>query len=331
MKNLTSLITSHTWESYSIKGVWSKAVNCRKLLFAKVIGALINFARKLGKHPIDDLLVIYKAKCVSVALYGAGIWGHVNVESLQQVENGFLKYLLAVPNSTATYTCHAELGLPYLSDLIKIQPILLWHRVWTGATTGLNPDVIKDCLNLHQAKRIPWLAYIKNFMQDLDHSAFFDNPETLSCLTRRESIRLSSNIMKPSVRTNQLLLTKAGIQPYLLFTHGNYDRLLLTRLRLGNFHNLVTFPQPNDWSHFLCPCPCDDTAVQSTIHIIFFCKFYILFRKMWILPHLKLQGLRLCRPAFIKLLFLDDEIVTDHIAKYLKGVVRIRKTMQGPT
>lgn len=243
------------------------------------MAALVNFTRKLGKQPIVDLIKIYKAKCISTAKYGAGIWGYADVQPLQLVENVFLRYLLAVPNSTASYICHTELGLPYVSDLIKIQPVLLWHKIWSSTTISFNRDVINECLKLQRVSRIPWLNYVKNVMADLGCREYFSNLASITLISRKvlktacmdllETIRFSTDT-KPSVRETQLLLIQPGVQPYLATVKGSYDRMLLTRFRLGNFYRMIQFPNINDWSWFLCPSPCDDTSTQAIIHILFF-------------------------------------------------------------
>lgn len=109
------------------KGTWQQAIKARKLLFMRTTTALVNFSQEMGKRPPMELIKIYQAKCVSTAIYRAGIWGYCNVSEIQRVQNVFLRYLLAVPCSTSTYICHTELGLQYNTDIIRVQPLLLWH------------------------------------------------------------------------------------------------------------------------------------------------------------------------------------------------------------
>lgn len=58
----------------------------------KSTAALANFARKLGRGPPVELLHIFQAKCVSIATYGAGVWGYRDTKSIQQVDNTFLNF-----------------------------------------------------------------------------------------------------------------------------------------------------------------------------------------------------------------------------------------------
>lgn len=115
--------------NFKSKGSWAPATRSRKLALQRAIGALMNFSKKLGGRPVHELLDIYKSKCISTATYGAGIWGIADVQEIQRLENSFVRYLLALPSSTATFICHMELGLTYVTDIIKINPLLLWYKV----------------------------------------------------------------------------------------------------------------------------------------------------------------------------------------------------------
>lgn len=187
------------------------------------------------------------------------------------------------------------------------------------------------------ALKIPWVKFVWGFMNDLGHPDYFTNPSAMLVTSRKalkkeglqllDTIRLAGEIQKPSVKQHQLTLTTLGMEPYLSFAPGGFDRFLLTRFRLGNVHRLMTFPTMNDWSRNLPPCPCDKCSAQSTIHIVLFCKCYIELRKVWIIPLLKYRGLRQCRPALITLQLLENKHIAWRIAMFLKRVLQQRKSM----
>lgn len=106
-------------------GSWGPAIRSRTLSFKRAMAALMIFARKMGKRPPEILLKIYQAKCISTAIYGAGVWGACDSSSIQKVENAFLRFFLAIPQCTPVFNCHSELGIGHVSDLISMQPILL--------------------------------------------------------------------------------------------------------------------------------------------------------------------------------------------------------------
>lgn len=146
--------------------------------------------------------------------------------------------------------------------------------------TSFNRDIINDCLRLHRVFSIPWLNYIRNFMTDIGHPEYFARPDSIvsiskktlkvDCLAHLQSNRLSLEIVKPSVLENQMLMSWHGLQPYLVYVSGSYDRMLLTHFCLGSFHRLTSFPVTDVWSKNLDVCPCDDLSQQSMMHILLF-------------------------------------------------------------
>lgn len=56
---------------------------------------------------------------------------------------------------------HEELAIEYVSDLIQFHPLSLWFSVWIKKDLELNRVIVKDCLNLDHANKIPWLKYVK--------------------------------------------------------------------------------------------------------------------------------------------------------------------------
>lgn len=76
------------------------------------------------------MLNLYRSRCISAGVYGAGFWVSNKADILQHTENEFLCRLLSVPGGTATLICHEELGMPYLEDHIGLSLLLLWVKIW---------------------------------------------------------------------------------------------------------------------------------------------------------------------------------------------------------
>lgn len=53
----------------------------------------------------------------------------------------------------------------------------------TSTKTTFNQDIIKDSLKLQQVFNIPWLKYIKDFMNDLGHPEYYDDPGSIFFVT----------------------------------------------------------------------------------------------------------------------------------------------------
>lgn len=82
------------------------------------------------------MVAIYKAKSVTMATYGAGLWGYANGHALQIEENTFLKRLLYLPPYAANTIVHNEFDLQFLEDLLLVRPLLLWLSLWAKEETS---------------------------------------------------------------------------------------------------------------------------------------------------------------------------------------------------
>ncbi|KAJ1217697.1 hypothetical protein NDU88_005288, partial [Pleurodeles waltl] len=132
---------------------------------------------------------------------------------------------------------------------------------------------------------------------------------------------------KPNVIHNQIILSTEAIQPYLMSVINPRHRFVLTRLRLDTFHRLVTFPTMNDWSTTLKACPCDAKSLQTTIHVVLFCKLYAKQRKRLVAPLLRLINLPQCRTAYASLQVLSSIEICGTLANFLCSVLSTRKRM----
>lgn len=78
---------------------WEPLITARACHTSRAVDGLFRFACKLGHKPVRELVTFYKAKCLSVATYRAGVWGHHKSRQLQVLENKFIERLVMTPNS----------------------------------------------------------------------------------------------------------------------------------------------------------------------------------------------------------------------------------------
>lgn len=274
---------------FNSKGTWNSHINLCKLKFVKSVEAIFRFSQKIGKKPVREILKLYGSKCITGTCYGGALWGMSDITPLQTLENQFLRRLLAVPTSTATIILHRETDTPYISDLISVAALTLWHRIWTREETHFTRDIILDCLIQDYCKKISWLNYIYDILKECNLAANFKIPEAIQYFTRRElkkrlfENRATSRDMAQSTKTCITSYLEGplfpGIQPYLIFTTNIQYRFYFTRLRLNTLHYQVAFPKMGKWSVNLPKCPCDGRSPQTTVHFLLFCHFYRDIRK----------------------------------------------------
>lgn len=172
-----NILSNGNW-THELTNVHSKMI--------KSTHGIFRFASKLGDLRIKDMVDIYKARCVAIALYGAGVCGHTCSKILQQEENLFFKTPFKFTNSASIEITHQEVGLDYLSVWIAMHPLLLWRSIWAKDETKFTQTVIKDCLLLDKSLCIPWLKYIIDLYSDLFKLPIHDDPGQVINISKQE-------------------------------------------------------------------------------------------------------------------------------------------------
>lgn len=72
-----------------------------KLLeMTRSMGAIANYAHRLGTGSPGTILKLYNSFCISKALYGSEVWGYMAANKLQTAENKYFRRIVNVPQST---------------------------------------------------------------------------------------------------------------------------------------------------------------------------------------------------------------------------------------
>lgn len=140
---------------------WEHLIVARIQHASRIIEGLFRFACKLGHKPVAKMLTLYKSKCMSVATFGAGVWGYHKSSQIQILENTFLKRLLMIPSRSSTSFCHSEVGLHYGKDRINIAPLILWGKIWTSEDLLVSRSILIDCMNLDIQCHSPGFVMLK--------------------------------------------------------------------------------------------------------------------------------------------------------------------------
>lgn len=277
---------------------------------------------------------VYNAKCVPMATYGCDIWGYCDSKEIQGAENSFMRRVLSVPVSTPIFNAHEDLGMGYISDLVAVAPLLRWLRIWAQPAPNLNQQILLDCLNLGRVLDIPWINYIKTQMVSLGCPNLFLSPAPLgktaikvfkhNFLARRTGLRDDIELIKPKVRSFEILSLCHQMQPYLTFINRPYHLFVLIRFRHNMVIWLLTFPKGYSKEGSLGPCPCDDFSKQDILHVMFFCAFYNSLRRKFILPLLRGCNFTQVRPALVYLQMFASPLTCFGVASFLTGAIRQR-------
>lgn len=224
------------------------------------------------------------------------------------------------------------MGLGYVTDLLRVAPLICWLKTWLNPEITLNHLILWDCVSLDKASCVPWLAYVKSMFGKIEHPDLFNSPERIKkedvkwikshflniLMMEREELELK----KPLVRAHFLTLTSLSIEPHLRLVTKPFHRWLLTRFCFNLIH--LTLGTSPGWGkpENLGPCQCDNFSPQDTMHFIMFCEYYSDIRKKFLLPFLRDKGSLQVRPALLYLQMLSNTRDIFHIASFLVAAVR---------
>lgn len=147
-----STVSSFTYLGvlFDERSSWAPQFRAKKNAVIRSTSALLGFTQRLGARPFEAILSIYRSKCLAIAMYGSAIWGYKQLDGVQLAENRFLRTLLCVPQSTPTFAIHQELGLGYVTDLLRVAPLVCWLKTWLNPDITLNHQILRDC--------VPWIG-----------------------------------------------------------------------------------------------------------------------------------------------------------------------------
>lgn len=312
---------------------WGPQIRKNRGAMDRANTAFFNFATKIRRKPIGAMLKVYQAKSLAIASYGSEIWGYNKATSLQVAENKFFKRLLSAPQSLSNMVAHEELGVQFLCDTLALRPIVFWLKCWLNPELTVTHIIIQECITLDKASRIPWLSYIKCSLEEIGRLELYYKPNKItrndvelvkaSYLGLRKGNRDEQELKKDSVRRHIMLKTIPLAEPYLLGSLSTHEKFLLTRFRTHTLHLLLARPKGFHIGQELVPCGCDGLSPQDLLHFMFFCKFYSVPRKHFLVPVLKRMSFRQVRPALLYLQLLKEDCIF-FVVGYLKSIIKSR-------
>lgn len=315
---------------------WGPQICKNRAAMERANAAVFHFASKVGKKPVGAMLKIYQAKSLAIASYGSEIWGHTDIKPLQVAENKFLKRLLSVPQSLSNLVVHEELGVQYLSDSLSLRPIVFWLKCWLNPELTLTHSIIRECMGLEKMSHISWFTHLKESLAEIGRVELFHNPEKItkkdvelvktSYLALREWKRDERELIKGTIRAFIMIKTTPQTEPYLLGSLSNHEKFLLTRFRTNTLHLLLARPKGFHLGQTLVSCGCDHVSPQDLLHFVFFCNFYSMPRKYFLVPILKRLNFRHVRPALLHLQLLREDCLF-FVVGFLKSIIKSRACM----
>jgi sorting nexin-29 len=118
--------------------------------------------------PVDIVLDLFEKTVAPILMYGCEVWGFDIIDTLQQTQLKFLKYVLKLKKSTPSVMVFGETGIFPISIAIKSRMLCYWLRLCNNPYSMKLSSVVYRCLynmyvcNLHKNAYLSSIELILN-------------------------------------------------------------------------------------------------------------------------------------------------------------------------
>lgn len=310
---------------------WDSHLNKMLLNHKRITGTLLKEQRASSMKPIGTVLEIYAARGVSSALYGAELWGALNMSQLTLSENNFFRNLMSLQASAPTIPLQLDLGCRTIEDQARLRPLLLWARIWRVKALTSYAEGLREILDSSSWAKVRWLRDIKALLLNLGLGESWEQRSAPPKSTLKK-MYWSWITEKRNTKTNLCRATRSFLlikdapsrEIYLDIISIPWDRALFFKFRTGSLpiREFTSRWKPPYQTVSSCPfCP---TRPESIGHMFFECPAYKLPRRKWIKPVCLILGARRCADA-LRILQTDTcVLIVSAVAKFLGWTWRIR-------
>lgn len=146
-----------------------KFTECKKQLYLQSQRAMFSIIRKsrLKQLPIDVQLHIFDSTVLPILLYGCEVWGHENVDVLENLQLKFYRYILHLKNSTPICMLRGKLGRISIDCEIKKRMINMWTKLLDATCANkLSNKIYKVLYNMYSSGvySSPWVLCIEKIL-----------------------------------------------------------------------------------------------------------------------------------------------------------------------
>jgi len=304
--------------SYKYLGVifdeYTKFDFCTKALAdsgGRALGAIISKFKSLKNVGYKTFEVMYNSGVKPVLEYGSGVWGHVNGNCINSIQNRAMRFYLGVHKFSPNLALCGDLGwlTPKLSRYIG--RVRLWNRLLAMDEGRLTRKIFEWDYDLSKAN---WSSGMKSLFKELGSEVFdqkvgYDMSNIIEPLKKLMLDRWKKEVVKkPKLRTYikfkhdietesyvKQNMSRQARSLFAQFRHG----ILPLKIETGRFKNL-------DVEERVCEL-CQLGVVESEIHFLCKCPLY---------DNIRAALFAKCNEATPNFLTLDDDAKFVHLMNY---------------
>jgi hypothetical protein len=281
--------------SYKYLGLWldqfldlKTAVKEIAKSASRALGVLICKSKAVGGMSYNVFTKLFNSLVTPILMYGAGIWGTINRNVINTVQNRAGRYFLGVGKFAANSATQGDIGWTSCLNKQKTEVVRLWCRLNT-----LNPDRITRKIfdwssGLARSGKTNWVKRCKGIFNELEiHSMYEVNgllDKAKSALHKADQEQWYRSLWNDvgNENGNKLRLYrlfKERLEPDSYVTSNipqSYKRVL-AKLRTGSLPleiELGRFNKPKTLLNDRICKLCDLNVVESEIHFLTKCPLY---------------------------------------------------------
>ena len=154
--------------------------------------------------PIDIQFELFDMMVLPVILYGAEVWGSMNLKTLESLHLKFCKMVLKLKRSTPDIMVYGETGRFQVEYYAKKRIINFWSRVASGSTDKSSYKMYILSKQLHDSGRRTSTWYL-NLVKILESYGITNVP------VESENIKAVVKIMHESLKSEYITKWKAEV------------------------------------------------------------------------------------------------------------------------
>ncbi|ESO88701.1 hypothetical protein LOTGIDRAFT_165489 [Lottia gigantea] len=238
----------------------------------------------------SDILLPFlrKSTVISVLSYASEVWGLLPGNSLENIQNDFVRYILRLGKGTPLAAALGEVGLFPLSILRKITSLKFWYKVVCSDNPlifGVYKILCQDEMN---GKR-NWVSGIKFLFNELGLTFVFENPQLFNPSEIKRRIEdqylqtWHSNLENSSkLRFYKNYKSSFEFESYLDANIGDKFKFLICKFRVGNLKLHIEIGRFNKTirEKRYCLC-CKSKYIEDEFHFLLCCPTYNIIRRQF--------------------------------------------------
>ena len=270
-----------------------------------------------------------------ILLYNCEVWGSESVDLCEKLYLKFCKYILGVKSSTPTNMVRGELGIYPLIIDIKCRILSYWFKLGEGHDNKLSKKInnVLYVYLVNNVYRSPWLAHVKNILDDCGLSYIWNNYFILNTYSRENIVSKVKSCLRDqyiqswysSLDNDKCVLYKViktnyGLENYFLTLPKIYCQTLC-KFRTSNHKLAIEKGRYINIPRNLRLCQlCKEGKIGDEFHVILECSKFNNIRHKYIANYF------LRKPSmykFLDLLCLNQSKKKNYL--FIKFIIEITK------